>query len=102
MESKILDVFKNKYNIENSKKKKKKELEERLRLENGFRVRLLENLKEINKVLDNDKVESVNVEVDTQYINLFLKSMYTQDLAQYVISQVDSLTFNFKYKVIDF
>lgn len=102
MSSKIFTVLKNKNKIDKMDKKRKQDEIETLRIETSYRAKLYDNLAQVNKILNDTNVESVLIRIPKQYMGNFLKSLYTEDMAEYENEQVSDNEFVLRYKIIDF
>lgn len=87
--SKIAEVLKNRNRVERLKKERHNEEVRNLRLNSAFRARLHEELKTIDVLLSSDEVEYIEINVPNEFLPQFGEAIYSEDLAEYDVKQVD-------------
>lgn len=87
--SMISDVVKSKKKIKDLTTARNKEQVSRLRKSTAFRARLVAELNDIDKLFDTNEVSSVTVRVSESMIADFTEAMYSEDTAEFTITQVD-------------
>lgn len=100
--SQILRVLKNKGSLESARKASRQEKLNRLKMESAFRAKLNEDMALVDLVLQDEDVTSVTIEIDNRHITNFMRSIYTEEMAQYSIVQVNENTFNVARKLVAF
>ncbi len=87
--SKIIEVIKNKNRVERVRKARRKEELANMRLNSVFRAKLKDEFRKIGAILEIGDVESVIIEVKDEFIGRFGGAIYTVDLAEFDIEQVE-------------
>lgn len=99
-----MDVIKNKNRVERLRKDRRKDDMAAMKMESAFRARLYSELRKVDILFSKDEVESVIVNVPDKFLAKFSAAIYSEDLAQYDITQVDGKanSFNIKRRFISF
>jgi hypothetical protein len=102
--SKIGEVLKNRDRVEKTQKARRKEEINSLRVNSAFKARLYDELKKIDMLLDSDEIDSVVITIPDEFLAKFGEAIYSEDLAEYDIQQVDGVPNQFyvKHKFIQF
>lgn len=87
--SKIADVLRNKNRVERAREAKRRERLADMRLDALFKAKLRDEFRNIEILLDSEEVDAVIVRVPEEHIARFGASIYSEDLAEYDIQQVD-------------
>lgn len=87
--SRISEVLKNKNKLEKVKRNRRKDEMTTIKQESAFKARLFEELKKIDILFEKDEVESVVVVIPDVFIAKFGAALYSEDLAEYDIRQVE-------------
>lgn len=87
--SRISEVLKNKNRVEKIRRNRRRDEMTLLKQESSFKVRLYDELKKIDILFEKDEVEAVIIEVPNEFIAKFGAAIYSEDLAEYTIKQVD-------------
>lgn len=85
--SRIIDVIKNKNRIEKESRRKRKEEMRMLQSNSEYKASLLEYLEQLNILMDNIEVESIEVEIPEKNLGKFSSAIYSDDLTEYEIAQ---------------
>ena len=102
--SRVSEVLKNKNRVEKLRRGRKKDEMTSIMQESAFKVRLYDELKKIDVLFESDEVNSVIIEVPDEFIAKFGLAIYSEDLADYTITQVDGYSnrFSIERKFIAF
>lgn len=102
--SKISKVLKNKNRVERSQKARRKEELNSLRSSSAFKARLYDELKKIDILLDNSEIEAVIITIPDTFLAKFGEAIYSEDLAEYDIQQVEGVPNQFyvRHKYLQF
>lgn len=87
--SMIKDVLASKRKISQLTTSRNREQVSSLRKRTAFRARLSEELKKLDVLFDSQEINSIVIEVPTDKLALFTEAMYSEDTAEFAISQVD-------------
>ena len=87
--SRVLDVIKNKNRVEKMMKERRREELNSMKYNTAFKARLYEELNKLNILLEHEEVESIVIEIPDMFIANFGESIYSSDLAEYAIEQLD-------------
>ena len=87
--SRISEVIKNKNNVEKSRKARRKNEMQLLRNKSEFKARLYDEMKHIEAALHDDNIEAIIVTVPDTSLAQFSASIYSEDLADYNVEQVE-------------
>lgn len=87
--SRISEVLKNKNRVERSQRARRKEELNYLKTSSAFKARLYDELKNIDIILNSDEVDAVIIEIPDKFISRFGEAIYSEDLAEYDIQQVE-------------
>lgn len=85
--SRILEVIKQKNRIEKENRRKRKEEIGKLKVLSEYKASLIEYLEQFGVVLDNEEVDSIEIEIDEKKLALFSSLIYSDDLSEYEIAQ---------------
>lgn len=96
--SRIMDVIKNKNRVEKMQRERRKEEIFTLKEVSAFKAKLYDELKYIDVLLDSKEVDSVVITVPDLYLAKFGAAIYSEDLAEYDISQVEGTSNQFYVK----
>lgn len=94
--SMVKDVLASKKKISQLTTARNKEKVISLRKGTAFRARLSDELKKLDALFESDEIASVIIEVPTDRLALFTEAMYSEDTAEFAISQVDGEPNKFK------
>lgn len=102
--SRVSEVLKNRNRVERTQKARRKEELEALRTAAAFKARLYDELKKIDILLDSDEVDSVVITIPDIFLAKFGEAIYSEDLAEYDIQQVQDTPNQFyvKHKYLQF
>lgn len=102
--SRVSEVIKNKNRVERTQKARRKEELNSLRVRSAFKARLYDELKKIDILLDSDEIESVIIAIPETFMSQFGEAIYSEDLAEYDIQQVEGSPnlFHVRHKFIQF
>ena len=102
--SRISEVLKNKNRVEKIRRNRRRDEMTLLKQESSFKVRLYDELKKIDILFEKDEVEAVIIEVPNEFIAKFGAAIYSEDLAEYTIKQVDGYAnrFSIERKIVIF
>lgn len=102
--SRIQEVLKNKNRVERTQRARRKEELNSLRISAAFKARLYDELKKIDLLLDSDEIDSVVITIPDVFLAKFGEAIYSEDLAEYDIQQVEGVPNQFyvKHKFIQF
>lgn len=101
--SQIKKVIKNKNRIaKENKKRRTKELRE-LKENAMYRSRLAEDMQVVRMILEDEEVSQVVIYLGNEkLLSMFLKAMYSEELADYTVTQIDTTHFAIGRKIINF
>lgn len=102
--SRITEVIKNKNKVERIRRARRKEELNSLKMDSAFKARLYDELKKIDILLEKEEIESVVIEIPDMFIAKFGAAIYSEDLAEYDVQQVDGAPnkFHVRRKFITF
>lgn len=102
--SRIREVLKNRNRVEKTQRARRKEELNNLRGTAAFKARLYDELKKIDILLDSDEIDSVVITIPDVFLAKFGEAIYSEDLAEYDIQQVEEVPNQFyvKHKFIQF
>lgn len=100
--SKLLSVIKSKNRISKAAKKRRNEEISNMRALSMYKVKLVDDLKMIKMMLDDNNVDSIKIKIPKEQLTYFLKVMYSEELNEYTITQVDADVFSIGRKEINF
>lgn len=102
--SRIQEVLKNKNRVERTQRARRKDEINSLRISSAFKARLYDELKKIDILLDSDEVSSVIITIPDIFLAKFGEAIYSEDLAEYDIQQVDGVPnkFHVQHRFIQF
>ena len=102
--SRVSEVLKNKNRVERTQKARRKEELNDLRVKAAFKARLYDELKKIDILLDSGEIESVVIAIPEAFMSQFGEAIYSEDLAEYDIQQVENSPnlFYVRHKFIQF
>jgi hypothetical protein len=97
--SRTLDVIRNRNKVEKELRKRKQEEIVKLRNTTSFRARASEYFKKVDKILADDRVESVVIEIDNRDLADFGGMLIeSHELDAYEIKQVEGKTNRFRIR----
>lgn len=99
---KFVEAIKNKNSLERKYRLRKREELTNLKIESAYKAKLYDELKLIEALLNDDRVESVVIQVPKQHITKFTRAIYSEELMQYSIMQLDEYTFEIGRKIVNF
>ena len=102
--SRVREVLKNRNRVEKTQRARRKEEINSLRVNSAFKARLYDELKRIDILLDSDEIDSVIITIPDVFLPKFGEAIYSEDLAEYDIQQVDGVPNQFyvRHKFIQF
>lgn len=100
--SQIASVLKNKNSIERKNRQRRREELQALRTESAFRAKMHEYLKTIDVILEDDSVTRVIIEIPKNNMARFQKAIYTEEMAQYSIEQIDESSYSIGRRMLNF
>ena len=102
--SRVSEVLKNKNRVEKSQKARRKEEINSLRGASEFKAKLYDELKKIDILLNSDEIESVIITIPDIFLARFGEAIYSEDLAEYDIQQVEGVPNQFyvRHRLIQF
>lgn len=100
--SKIIQVIKNKNKREKLDRQRKKQDMAYMQLESAYKAKLYDSLDIINLLLGDMEVAKVIIEVPSKYLSQFMKAIYSEEMSEYSILQLDSNKFEIGRKIINF
>lgn len=100
--SQIISILKNKNRVERRNKQRRMEELQELKLDAAFRSRLHEDMKVLDVIFGDESVEKVIVEVPKSHISRFQKAIYTEEMAQYSVKQIDESHYAISRKMVNF
>lgn len=100
--SRTLNVIKNKNKREREARLKNRQNLEAIKTEAAFRAKLHDDMKCIDVMLQDEEVDTVCVEIPKQHLSNFMRVIYSEEMAQYSINQIDTDKFEIGRKVITF
>lgn len=87
--SRLSEVIKNKNKVEKLRRNRRRNEITRLKAQTAFKARLYDELKHIDILLDDDDIEAIIIEVPAAMQSAFGDALYSEDLIDYEITQVD-------------
>ncbi len=93
--SRIKDVIKNKNRVEKIQRERRKEEIYTLKESAAFKAKLYDELKYVEVLLDSEEVKSVIIKIPDVHLAKFGAAIYSEDLAEYDIQQVDGTSNQF-------
>lgn len=100
--SQLGKVIKSKNRIAKAAKIRRNEEISKMRALSLYKVRLIEDLRLVKLMFEDDKVESIKIRIPSNELSYFLNVIYSEELNEYVIAQVDENTFEVRRKEINF
>ncbi len=102
--SRVSEVLKNRNRVEKTQKARRKEELQDMRKRSAFKARLCEELKKVDILLDSDEVETVVIKIPDIFMSQFGEAIYSEDLAEYDIQQVEDIPNQFyvRHRIIQF
>lgn len=95
--SRISEVIKGKNKLERERKARRRNELNNLKSKTAYRARLIEQLKDIDKMLDDPSIESVTIVIKKNLIDKFSEALYSGgELQAYNIEQVEGEPLKFK------
>ena len=102
MGSVILKALKEKGSIEKRIRDRKQNEIKDIKSESAYRAMMNEDMSEVDKILDEDNVESVEIEIKENNINKFMRALYSEEMASYEVVQILEKEFKLSRKLIHF
>ena len=96
--SRTSEVLRNKNKVEKARKARRKNEMQLLRDRSEFKARLYDEVKKIDAIFKDKDVQAVEIEVPDKSLAQFSASIYSEDLADYTIEQVQDETNKFLVK----
>lgn len=87
--SRLTEVIKNKNKVEKLRRNRRRNEITRLRAQTAFKARLYDELKHVDILLDDENIEAVIIEVPDTMQSAFGNALYSEDLVDYEITQVE-------------
>lgn len=100
--SRLGDVIKSKNRLAKTAKRRRQEEISNMRTLSMYKVRLINDLKIVQMMFDDDDVESVKIKIPKSQLSYFLKVIYSEELGEYTISQLDENTFEVSRREVNF
>ena len=101
--SRTSEVIKNKNKVEKARKARRKNEMLTLRNKSAFRAKLHDELNHVYVLLESGTVNAVVITVPEKILSEFNASLYSEDLAGYIVEQVEGVPnqFYLRSKIID-
>ncbi len=96
--SRISEVLKNKNKMEKARRSRRKDEMMSIKQESSFKARLYDELRKIDVLFEKEEVESVTIVIPEVFIAKFGAAIYSEDLAEYDIRQVDGYADRFSVR----
>lgn len=96
--SRITEVIKNKNKVEKIRRTRNKEEISSLKNEAAFKARLYYEIKKVAVLLESNEIESVVIKIPEVFMAKFGAAIYSDDLAEYDIQQVENSSDRFYVK----
>lgn len=93
--SRISETIRNKNKVEKARRVRRKNEILSLRDKSAFKAKLYDELKHVEAILKDGKVEAVIVHVPDKLLSQFGAAIYSEDLAAYDVEQVPDKTNDF-------
>lgn len=87
--SRISDVIKNKNKVDKQQQLRRREEIDSMKRVATFKARLHEDLKKVETLLESDEIDAVIITIPNEFLAAFGESIYSEDLAEYDITQVE-------------
>lgn len=87
--SRLTQVIADKNKIEKLRKTKRKDEIARLRSQTAFKAKLYDELKHVDAMLEDENIDAVIIAVPDTMQTAFTSALYSEDLINYDIRQVD-------------
>lgn len=100
--SKLIKAIKNSNYAEKKEKKRREENLQRLRTETAYSAKLIEELKLIDKILEDSEVIKISLEIPENQISLFSRAIYREEFIGYNIVQISNNMFEISRRLISF
>lgn len=100
--SRVTQVLRNKNKREKADKQKKRQDMAAMQLEAAYRAKLFDDMKMISLMLEDEEVDTVQIEVPAVYLSQFMKAIYGEEMVEYSINQIDTNVFEIGRKLINF
>jgi predicted DNA binding CopG/RHH family protein len=101
--SRTLDVIRNKNKREKEAKARRKQDLVNIQVEAAFKAKLYADVKkDLDIILSDENVDKVCIEVPKQHLAKFMKAIYSEEMVQYNITQLDTNKFEVGRKMITF
>ena len=96
--SRLREVIKNKNKVERLRRNRRRDEITKLKMQTAFKARLYDELKHIDIILDDESIDSVIIEVPANMQSAFGEALYSADLSDYEIFQVEGTADKFVIK----
>lgn len=100
--SQLLKVIKSKNRIARTAKIRRNEEISNMRALSMYRVKLMDDLRLVKMMFDDDTVDSAEIRIPKNQLSFFLKTVYSEELNEYSIIQKSEDTFEIRRKEINF
>lgn len=97
-----MSVIRNKNKREKEARARKRQDLAAIQAETAFKAKLHDDMKYIDVMLQDEEVDKVCIVIPKKYLSNFLKSIYSEEMAQYSINQLDTDKFEIGRKIITF
>jgi len=98
--SAIVRVLKEKNKLTNKARNKRQDRLADMRIDSIYRAKLVIGMDEVDKILNDNDIQSVVISVDNKNINRFMSAIYRQEMAAYDITQLKEDEFRVERKQI--
>lgn len=102
MGSRIISVIKNKNKREKLDRQRKRQDMMSLQLESAYKAKLYDSMRIIDVIFEDLETNSVIIEVPDKYTSQFMKAIYSDEMVEYTIVQIEGSKFEIKRKLIEF
>lgn len=100
--SRIANVIKSKNRLEREGiKRRNKEIAD-IKSDMIYRIKLRRDMKVIDAIMNDNNIKDVIIQVNKRSLPKFLKMMYTEELSDYVMLQIEGNKFMISRKVVNF
>lgn len=100
--SRTSEVLKSKNRIEKMQRARRRDEIALLRKQSTFKAKLYEEMSKVGILLKSCEVECIVITVEEEFISAFNTAIYTEDLAEYNVQQIDTNTFGIRRKQVNF
>lgn len=88
--SRISNVIANRNKAERVRRERRTEELRAMKSSSSFKARLYEELSKVNILLESNEIDAVVIEIPDRFIANFGESLYSSDLAEYNIEQLEN------------